>query len=208
MLISAVIIKIIRSLFVFTALLCCIAGGAFAQDKEIQNLIEEMNSTEIAFRRDSAMAELVRMGRPAVSFLVAELRVNSGKRRNLSEQVLNMIGGPAVEEVISLLHASDPSNVKSAVAAVAALRIHDGRVVEPLIKLLGHTDRDVRYYAQTALRQIGNNIVRALIPVLKNDDKAVRESAVILLGEKGDNSAVLPLAKILKDNDLSIRLMH
>ena len=78
---------------------------------------------------------------------------------------------------------------------------------EPLIAVLEDTDRDVRYYASSALGVLKDRrAVESLISIQRKDESlSVRQSSVRALGEIGDSRAVEPLLLNLEDADFGIR---
>jgi HEAT repeat protein len=75
-----------------------------------------------------------------------------------------------------------------------------GPAVEPLIKALGDSDKDICKAAAGAVGQIGDaRAVEPLITALRDRRVVVRKSAAGALGKIGDGRAVEPLIKALGD---------
>ncbi len=92
------------------------------------------------------------------------------------------------------------------VAAATALGdTGDERAVEQLLTALKSDDESVRSASAEALGKIGGPAVEPLIASLKHVFWDVRAAAAMALGSTGDERAVDPLVRALKDPELPVR---
>lgn len=82
---------------------------------------------------------------------------------------------------------------------VAKMKAEDD--IQGLIRTMGHKDYFVRLDAQKVLKKIGTPAVDPLINAMNDRNQSVRSGAIIVLGTIGDNRAVDPLIRILKNKN-------
>ncbi len=132
-----------------------------------------------------------------VEGVVPELRERA---REDIEHVLG-IGVESVDALFSALENehTDPETRK--ILCWVAARLEDERATLPLIRLLSHSDEELREEAARSLGQIGGvKAVEPLIDALLLDRVAdVRCAAAYALGLIGDTRAMTPLIQILSD---------
>jgi HEAT repeat protein len=90
----------------------------------------------------------------------------------------------------------------------------DSRAVEPLLRLLGDPDRDIRRAAGQALKQLdpawrrstaAEEVIPLLLASLKNGDRDTRRGAAWALKQLKDMRTVKPLVKALQDEQWHVR---
>ena len=149
----------------------------------------------------------VRIGRPAVRSLIADLRDNDPLVRSNAVKALGAIEDPrAVKPLITVLNDKDPLIQRQAVKALG--RINDLQAVEPLIAVLQDKEKKpyVRMSAAEALGSMGDSrAVEPLVAALDDPYWEVRAPAAEALGRIGDPSAVEPLIAALQDQDATVR---
>lgn len=162
-------------------------------------LISSLRSEDNAGLRNSAVAVLIRMGAPAVSYLVKAIKDPDRDIRKFAADILGEIGGKTPASVlIEALRDSD-DNVRSA-AAEALGKIGGSEVISALISILTETKDDLwlRFSALEALGKIGKGI--PLGPIVKLlDDKLLRKAVFDALGKSGDPGAIPYLISGFKD---------
>lgn len=149
----------------------------------------------------------IRIGKPAVRSLIADLKDNDPLVRSNSVKALGAIEDPrAVKPLITVLNDEDPLIQRQAVKALG--RVNDLRAVEPLIGVLEDREKKpyVRMSAAEALGSMGDSrAVEPLVAALNDPYWEVRGYAAEALGKIGDQSAVEPLITALKDQDATVR---
>ncbi|MGD8313785.1 MAG: HEAT repeat domain-containing protein [Syntrophobacterales bacterium] len=149
----------------------------------------------------------VRIGKPAVRPLIADLKDNDPLVRSNAVKALGAIEDPrAVKPLIAVLDDIDPLIQRQAVKALG--RINDLRAVEPLIGVLEDREKKpyVRMSAAEALGSMGDSrAVEPLVDALYDPHWEVRGYAAEALGRIGDPRAVEPLIAALKDQDATVR---
>ncbi|MBM3890020.1 MAG: HEAT repeat domain-containing protein, partial [Verrucomicrobia bacterium] len=90
-------------------------------------------------------------------------------------------------------------------AARALGETRNVEAVAPLVKCLSDANAGVQMTAGAALVKIGQPAVQPLIQCLSSANKDCRLTAARSLGDIGDRSAAEPLAKLLSDEDPSVR---
>jgi hypothetical protein len=148
-----------------------------------------------------------RIGKPAVTPLIADLNDADPVVRSLAAQALGELRDPsAVEPLIAVLNDEDPLIQRQAVKALR--KIDDPRAVDPMIALLKDKSREsyVRMTAAESLGLLGDpRGVGALVAALSDAHWNVRSHAAKALGSLKDPRAVEPLIASLKDRDATVR---
>jgi HEAT repeat protein len=149
----------------------------------------------------------VRIGKPAVKPLIADLQDNDPLVRSNAVKALGAIKDPrAVKPLIAVLNDNDPLIQRQAVKALG--RINDLRAVEPLIGILEDREKKpyVRMSAAEALGSMGDlRAVEPLVAALDDPYWEVRAPAAEALGKIGEPRAVEPLIAALQDQDATVR---
>jgi HEAT repeat protein len=175
--------------------------GKIADPRAAEALCAALADKDI---RWPAAESLIRIGPPAVPWVVAALKHDSPSVREAAAHVLGDVGDAQGEA--ALLHAlKDRAKEVRHAAAEALGRLRGDGSVDPLAAALRDGDESVRTAALAALVDIGARSVPALIGVLKDDDTRLRElalSGLVRLGEP----AVLPLVAVLKEGGPDVRL--
>jgi HEAT repeat protein len=122
--------------------------------------------------------------RRVVAALIALLRDPEEVVRSGAISALELLGAPAIPDVLELLASKEPAGVR-----VAALE-----VLRRLHKIVLFTDAEGK---QGSVRQ--DAPVKLLLQTLGDPDEGVRKAAVEVLGALQDPQAVEPLRQILRD---------
>ncbi len=172
-----------------------------ADEERIRELIDQLRTEEWR----AAQAELIQIGKPAVSTLNDALTDKDRAMRWKIAWALAKIGEAAVPALLNVLRDNDTDT--QAWAAWALGEIGDARAVIPLIETLKDEDWRLRWRAAEALGMIGDaRAVEPLIEALKDENPLVRVEAAEALGMIGDARAVEPLIEALKDENEDVRV--
>ncbi|OQX79826.1 MAG: hypothetical protein B6D56_06320, partial [Candidatus Omnitrophica bacterium 4484_70.1] len=156
---------------------------------------------------------LVRIGYPAVPYLIKLLKDEDSEVRKAAAEALGKIGSPeAVPHLIEALKDKD-SDVCKAAAEIASHLIET--IIEALIEALkDRYSNKVRQAAAKALEEIGSQeiashlietIIEALIEALKDGkNSSVRQAIARALGKVGSQEAVPHLIEALKGKDSDV----
>ena len=152
---------------------------------------------------ESIKEELIRIGKPAVSWLLLILKSKEYDARDYAAEALGRIGEPAVEPLIRALRNRN-RYVREHAAKILG-KIGDKRAVEPLISALNDKDGWVRDKAAWALGELGNK--KAVKPLIQAQSEypEMRSVTIEALGKIGDKRAVEPLISALDDEYPPIR---
>lgn len=152
-----------------------------ALQRRIRHLITQIDDDNIPLRK-AAIAELEKIGGPAVPILMETLTVDEVGKRAFAAYTLGGIGDRrAVEPIIWSLQTDHWFT--RATAAKGLDRLGDGRAIEPLIRLARDPDERVRAAVAASLSGFADVRVVVTLIRLKNDRSAkVRESANGLWG--------------------------
>jgi HEAT repeat protein len=198
--------------------------------KSVKDLLTEMEQDEWDVRKHT-VAELVKIGTPAVPALVAALKdenrlVKWGAIRALGEikdpragaplilvlktedrleakKALMKMGEAAAPHLIEALKAKESIIRKAALQVLA--NIINSDLVEPMLPLLEDADSGVRLEAVKALKIKDSRLLEPLISLLKDEKWSVRLNAAKALLKLEDPGAIEPLFLALKDENESIR---
>jgi HEAT repeat protein len=169
--------------------------GKKSLNKRIISLIRVIRGYD-EYERDKAGRELVKIGEPAVPWMVGLLTHEDVRLRGPAVQILGVIGGKRA--IAALFGAMDDEDKEVRGYAVDYLA-HIGRPALPfLIKALSAEDFDKQQNAAKALEKMGKPAIPGLIKALK--DEKIRDDVVDLLGKIG-RPAVPQLIKAMKDKD-------
>jgi len=215
-------------------LLCfCLFSNALSQEKNVNQLIQDLQDKRNIVRREAADA-LTNMGKPAIQHLFPLLKSENSDIRQRAAYILgsirepiaidplicaledpaylvraeagralSKIGASAVEPLIAVLQNNNSHGRGSAAAALG--RIKDERAVGPLVTALKDRDSELRSQAATALSNIGRPAVDPLLAALQSGEGELRTMAADSLGKIRDPRAAGPLIAALKDEDRKFR---
>jgi HEAT repeat protein len=147
-----------------------------AQKKEIHELIDDLREDTEKEVRNSAAAELVAKGEPAVYPLIGALNDSDWRVREESAKALGRIGNKkAVKHLIQLF--KDEKTRVQLWATDAIIAMGPGSV-EPLIDALDDRDRRIRMGAIVALGELRNpEALPHLNRLLADGDENIRDAA-------------------------------
>jgi len=204
-----------RTPVVWVAAILCLFLLTFAAYRgwrayRIQQLISELDWANDRDPRDreSASAELVKIGLPAVKPLIASLRDSRSEVRTRVLGTLVKIGEPAVGPLISTMREEEgkPAVGNIGFLTQKALIEIGGPSVRPLAGLLEDPSENLRMEAIAALGQMKDpSATAALIAALKSPDAGVRSRAAFGLGKTKDKDGVEPLIAALQDAEPDVR---
>lgn len=176
----------------------------------VQPLIAAVKDKDITVRKNAieALGEIKDVR--AVDTLIISLKDEDHDiRKNAAEALGKIRDVRAINALVTLLKDRKSSVQQSADTAIknTLQQLKDNRAIEPLITLLNHDEPAIRLFAVEALGGIPDPRVSAhLILALKDNNADIRESAAESLRKTGA-TAVEPLIKTLRGNDISIRLI-
>ncbi|WP_169314905.1 HEAT repeat domain-containing protein [Rubinisphaera brasiliensis] len=180
------------------------AIGQLGESKGVRYLVKGLSDENIGVRIQSAIA-LKKMGdKRAADALVQAL---NDPDQDVLEHVIAALGAcgdkAVVPHIIPLL---DSSNNEICIAAAEALgRLGDDGAVPRLCELLSNFDGDenraVRLKVLDSLRRLKHpDAVPYMVDLLADPQPEIRERAVDVLGQIGDQSAVVDLENLLKED--------
>lgn len=177
--------------------------GMSRNSRALEPLVQLLKDEEPIVRGAAASA-LGKLGdRRAIPPLIEALREGAGEpyMRHVIEALRDLDGPMVLDALIEALGYEQPT-VRSG-AAEALARLGDRRAIPPLVEMLrGQGPRDS---AARALAAFGRAAVEPLIGLLDHPNKDVRFFAAKSLGEIGDPSAAGPLTKLLGDEYIIVR---
>lgn len=175
------------------------SGEASISEKRIQELIKQLDSRTW----DQAAKELVRIGEPAVDPLLRALNQNSHWISARASSPLSKI--QSAKAVDGLLGALDNTKLDDRIKRYILQslgNVESERVLNPLIRYLGHEDWTIRCAVLRSLGQIGGQTAEeAVIGALKDKERYVVESAITILGQMKSTRAPAHLIEILEDRE-------
>ncbi len=171
----------------------------------IQAKIAALETEDLTVNRH-AMADLVKLGPPAVESLIQSLRSDKQLTRLSAAEALGAIGDPrAVDPLLAMLQGDDYAGRWAAAEALG--RIRDPRAVDPLIESLRGAQVDLRSAIVTALNQIGDpRAVPTLVKFLKDENPDTRISAARVVGRLGGAEVAPSLIPSLNDPAPEVRI--
>ncbi|MHC4206752.1 MAG: HEAT repeat domain-containing protein, partial [Planctomycetota bacterium] len=179
-------------------------GEASGSEKRIQELIKQLDSRTW----DQAAKELVRIGEPAVDPLLRALNQNSHWISARASNPLSKIR--SAKAVDGLLEALDNSKLDIRIKRYILQslgNVESERVLNPLIRHLGHEDWAIRCAVLRSLGHIGGKTAEeAVIGALKDKERYVVESAIVVLGQMKSKRAPANLIEILEDREGMVRI--
>jgi HEAT repeat protein len=196
--------KYITIVSAIIVLLSCSGFGAnlsetSESDKRIQELIKQLDSRTW----ERAAKELVRIGEPAVDPLLRALNQNS---HWISARACNPLSKIRSEKAVDgLLEAIDSTKLDKRIKRYILQslgNVESERVLNPLIRYLGHEDCVIRCAVLRSLGQIGGKTAEeAVIGALKDKERYVVESAIAVLGQMKSTRAPAHLIEILEGRE-------
>jgi len=149
-----------------------------------------------------ARESLIKIGVPAVKPLINSMsRADRRMFNNLHNEFRSITKGIGMQCLPCLADATRGGNLavkRAAVNVISHFKVSDA--AKPLADALH--DRQLRYECQRGLKEIGAPSIKHLLPLLDDDDSEVRFSALVTLGSLGEQRALKPLLKALKDEKL------
>jgi HEAT repeat protein len=192
-----------------------VTGNGWAQPipyMQVAPLIEQLTDSDFRIRHDAADA-IVKIGSPAVPFLIEALQAEDKQVRWRAADALAGIGAEASSAVPTLIATLDDEDEyvrRIAAYALGKIGPEASSAVPELIKALQDSDRNLRLVAAYALGKIGleaSASVPTLIATLKDANAEVRLNAATALGRIGTEAktAVPALIAALQDKDKYVR---
>ncbi len=209
---TAAVLKVI---LLCLSLSLLVSGNSWAQPTpytQVAPLIEKLTDNDFRVRHDAADA-IVKIGSPAVPFLIEALKAENKQVRWRAASALGEIGAEASSAVPALIAAlQDEDEYIRRIAAYALGKIgpEASAAVPDLITALQHPDRSFRLVATNALGKIGPEASAAvpdLIAALQDADAEVRLNAASALGRIGTapETTIPALISALQDEDKYVR---
>ncbi len=165
----------------------------------LRDMLRRLNDPN-EFVRTWAAVALSRLPQGA-EVLDEQLRSSSARARALAVQWVARIAGDRAVAVAG--GAAKDGSAEVRVAAAGALALTGPGGVEPLLKLLGDKEREVRVAAARALGELKQGSARkALAKALADDYLAARLAAAEALGKLGDARSKPALRKLASSEDL------
>jgi HEAT repeat protein len=184
------------------------ALGELKDPRAIESLILALNGEDAKVMFGAANA-LKTIGEPAIEPVIRYLKNEKSRNRGMGGFILQEMGFPALDALISLLQDPDPLVRETSAQAIGNMYVgvekKDARAVEPLRKCLKDENERVRYAAASALGRIGAPAIETLIEALQDSDKETRDAAAYALREERDSRLVEPLIAAMNEKDITIR---
>lgn len=149
---------------------------------------------------DEAGNALVKMGKPAVEYIIRSLKNgNSGARQESAELLGRLKDARAIDPLIQTLDDQDDDVARASAEALALYS--DPRIVRTLVGMLGREHSYMPDVAERILVDIGKSAVPELLMALQSENAVVRMHAAKALGLIKDQRAMEMLLTRLKDPD-------
>ncbi|HEY9671650.1 MAG TPA: HEAT repeat domain-containing protein [Waterburya sp.] len=192
-----------------------VSGKALAQPvpyTQVAPLIEKLTDNDFRIRHDAADA-IVKIGSPAVPFLIKALKAENQQVRWRAASALGEIGAEAssaVPTLIVTLQDEDEYIRRIAAYALGKIGPEASAAVPKLIEALQDEDRNLRMVAAYALGKIGAEAASAVPPLivtLQDKNAEIRLNSATALGRiSADASSAVPaLIAALQDKDKYVR---
>ncbi len=198
--------------FVLIVLLVRAAIGTEPEEKpqDLQQRLEQLLKNASSYleedekKRQEAKAELIKIGKPAVPYLVSQLNTDNVMTRISLVHVLTEIGEDAVEELHSALETEDKLKKHRVIHILA--KIGSPKSLEIFIQAAQNPDWQMRSSAAEGLGKIkGEDAQKILLELLDDPDKDVRLKAVIAMDELNDFDLIENLIRALDDKNYAVR---
>ncbi|MHB9133835.1 MAG: HEAT repeat domain-containing protein [Armatimonadota bacterium] len=172
--------------------------------RAVPALIEALQDSELTVRKAAAIALGSVHAAQAVTPLINILTEGDSRQSSSAAEALAMIGQPAVEPLLSLLHHPKAGSL----AALALRQFTDPRAVPALVGALQKGDRITREAAAEGLGAIHDpSGVEALAAALKDEELSVRMKAALALCRCSNTRVVLPLIQALATDVVEFRAL-
>lgn len=166
-------------------------------------IVELLHAQDNAGLRNTAVEILVRLGEPALPFLLEELSCGDHDVRKFVLDVLGDIGNEScILPMIGALEDSD-GNVRAA-AAENLGKLRATQAVDSLVGALAVPDLLLRFTILEALGAIGAEVPVARLLVLR-DEQLLRKALFDCLGRVGGEEAITVLVEGLEDKMRNVR---
>lgn len=138
----------------------------------------------------------------AIKSLISALEILSDWEPTIKDKIAQAIvtfGDPAVKNLITKIKSKKIEGARCIFWALGQLK--NDKSIEPLLKAAKSNDDNIRCEAAKALHNMCNKqIVDVFIHRLNNKDYRIRQYAAEVLGLLGDDRAIEPLEKALRDS--------
>ncbi|MFQ5645314.1 MAG: HEAT repeat domain-containing protein [bacterium] len=173
--------------------------GRLEDPRAIEPLIRLLNEKN-RYVTGEAVEALTKIGRPAVTPLLAALKY---KNVDIRKNVVTVLGNIGDHQAIDpLIHLLDDHDLGVHRQIASSLQKFGGVAEKRLINDLKHGEIHARENAAWALGKIGSEEAeKPLIAALTGKSAWLRENAAGSLGEIGTQQAVRPLIKALSDHE-------
>lgn len=180
------------------------ALGSIGDVRAVEPIIRLLDD-ETDFVRWNAAEALGELRDPTASEPLGQTLLD--KDRGIQWQAalaLGKMGEPGVQILLQALKEDGAYTTQDLIAALADLG--EMRALEPIVKALGSTTKEVRWNAIIALGKLGDaSAVGPLADFLTDKDESFRGNAAKALGEIRNPSAVPTLLDALNDREPSVR---
>lgn len=130
-------------------------------------------------------------------------RTNDPELDYWKQYVLEGMGEKVLEGCLDALEKE--RDIGTRIATLCTMKqIKDTRAIYPIIRLMG--DDKLGYVASFVLSQMGEAAVEPLLLTLEDENPVIRARAAIALGEIGHVRVMLPLRRLVNDEDPEVRL--
>jgi HEAT repeat protein len=164
----------------------------------VGEVIELLHSEDNAGLRNAAVEILMRIGSPALPFLVEELSCNDHDVRKFALDILGAIGDPSCFAAMQKALHDDDANVRAA-AAENLGRLRVAEAIPALLQAMEQPDLLLRFAILEAFARIGASLPLApLLPFY--GDPLLRKSLLDCLGHLADEEAIPLLVDALGDD--------
>ena len=177
-----------------------LAIGHQRETRAINHLVRILCTDPDLNVQEDTTWSLVRMGSDAVDALLAALNDADPQARH---NIIHTLGKIAdVRALAALIQATTDTDQKVRYKAIYALgQIGHVDAIDALITALGDEIQTVSWMAREVLEGFGDRAVEPLVAALKTSPSDVQELIVSLLGDTGDERALLPLIDVLSASE-------
>jgi len=153
-----------------------------------------------------ARKQLIEMKEKAVPYLIPKLSNRDARDINTLIELFKGIGEVATSQLIQALQTDDIWQIRISCRCLAEIK--DKRAVPDLIKILNHSDYQIRNYATTALGNAKDTTAfNSVVEILKDSIEVPRKAAAYALGELNDKRGIPYLISALSDKHFSVRMV-
>ena len=181
----------------------CFNCGSKIKKDNVKQLINDLTSSNKVMR-NIAVQSLVDIGEPAFkAVLQASLSDDPVTRRKTCD-FFGQFGDPRGVMPLMRLLTDNDKHVRRR-AANALISVGDDRALGDLIKALDDSEEKVRSRAAEALVNIGEPAFKVALDSSYSYDAVTRRKTCDFFGQFGDPRGVMPLMRLLTDNDKHVR---